>query len=435
MCLWPDNDEPGRKHMERIAEQLQGIADEVLVYTWYEAKNKGDDAADHPAVQSRDPKAVDRLLTDLEGAPRWKPGEVSLASPSPNGKGHGGHRFRAIRFNDIPEPEPRRYLLDGLIPENYPTILHGDGGVAKSMIALSFGLAVSRGGEWLGRDVGAGSPVLYLDFELDAAEQRRRLNRLACGANLDRLPDTLLYGGALGIPIRDALRAAVEECRYHSVKLMILDSMGMALGGNAEAAQDVIGFFNDVMEPFRAAGVTVLVIDHQSRLQAGQKYQDKGTFGSAYKEHLARSRIQVEATDRAENVLTVRLRHKKHNFGPLAEPFEVKLTFTEEAVALEALNLSAADLADEGTLSAKERVRLALKEGPAYPAEIADATDLALKTVKNKLSELRKAGEVEPTGTMDGQAEQVSLVSPSLIGDRDGDTGKVEEPVMEAEVF
>ena len=65
VCLWPDSDDPGRGHMERIAERLGGVAAEVLVYTWHESPEKGD-SADHPAIQSKDPKAVDRLLTDLE---------------------------------------------------------------------------------------------------------------------------------------------------------------------------------------------------------------------------------------------------------------------------------------------------------------------------------------------------------------------------------
>jgi hypothetical protein len=71
VCLWPDNDDLGRGHMERIAERLDGVAAEVLVYSWHESPEKGD-AADHRAIQSKNPKAVDRLLTDLEGAPRWK---------------------------------------------------------------------------------------------------------------------------------------------------------------------------------------------------------------------------------------------------------------------------------------------------------------------------------------------------------------------------
>lgn len=72
VCLWPDNDEPGHRHMARIAEKLSGVAAEVLVYAWDEATEHGD-AADHPAVLSQSPKAVDRLLTNLESSPRWKP--------------------------------------------------------------------------------------------------------------------------------------------------------------------------------------------------------------------------------------------------------------------------------------------------------------------------------------------------------------------------
>jgi hypothetical protein len=71
LCLWPDNDDGGHAHMERIAERLDGVAAEVLVYTWHESPEKGD-AADHPAILSKNPKAVDQLLTDLEGAPRWE---------------------------------------------------------------------------------------------------------------------------------------------------------------------------------------------------------------------------------------------------------------------------------------------------------------------------------------------------------------------------
>lgn len=72
VCLWPDNDDAGREHMRRVARALQGVTAETLVYTLDEAPDKAD-AADHPAAKSRDPKAVDRLLTALEGSPRWKP--------------------------------------------------------------------------------------------------------------------------------------------------------------------------------------------------------------------------------------------------------------------------------------------------------------------------------------------------------------------------
>ena len=117
----------------------------------------------------------------------------------------------------------------------------------------------------------------------------------------------------------------------------------------------------------------------------------------------------------------MRLRQNKHNFGPLAEPFGVKLSFSEEAVSLEAIELDSSELAEEATLNATDRVKLALEGGPAYPWEIAEATGLAVKTVKNALTGLRKQKIVEPTGETEDRTERGRLSVPaSLALYRDG---------------
>ena len=78
-------------------------------------------------------------------------------------------------------PGPRRYLLKDLVLAAYVTLLYGDGGVAKSLLALALAVAVSGGSRnWLGRDVES-SPVLYVDFELDTEEQARRVHQLCRG--------------------------------------------------------------------------------------------------------------------------------------------------------------------------------------------------------------------------------------------------------------
>jgi hypothetical protein len=210
--------------------------------------------------------------------------------------------------------------------------------------------------------------------------------------------------------------------------LIVIDSLGPALQGDAEAARDTIGFFSRYVDPFRAAEVTPLIIDHQSKMQSGQSYQGKDAFGSVYKTNLARSVIQVEATERAEGTLTVRLRQKKHNFGPLAAPFGVKLSFCEEAVTLDAVELAPSELAEEATLTAPERVKLALADGPKYPWEIAETTGVLLKTVGNTLTGLRKQGVVETTGEKEGRAEQVRLIVPASQPYRNGTWDDGERP-------
>jgi hypothetical protein len=408
----PDNDEAGREHARKVAASLKGKAASVKVLELPGLPDGGGDVSDWLDAGGS-PEELERLARE---AP-----EVSL-SPSPY-KGRGqGHRLRAVRFAEMGEPEERRYVVSGLVPEGYPTVVYGSGGVAKSALMLAAGTAVAAGaGEWLDLKA-ASAPVLYADFELDGSEQNRRAHLLARGAGLDNPPEDLLYMSALGHSPAEAFDAALGACSEHGVRMMVLDSWGPALEGDALAAKDVLGFFRRVLEPFRAAGVAVVIVDHMPKLGVGEGYQSKGAFGSVYKTNLARSVVQVEAADRGEGTLTVRLRQVKHNFGPLAEPFGAKIGFGAGAWTVEPARLDAAALTEEGTLNALDRVRHALEAGgPAYPSEIADATGLALKTVKNKLSELRKSGAVLPTGRVEGQAEQVSLVSPPYR-DRDGDT-------------
>jgi hypothetical protein len=71
-------------------------------------------------------------------------------------------------------------------------------------------------------------------------------------------------------------------------------------------------------------------------------------------------------------------------------------------------------------------VKLALENGPAYPWEIAEHTGLAVKTVKNVLTGLRKQGVVEPTGEVENRTQQVRLSVPaSLSLYRDAGTGTI----------
>jgi hypothetical protein len=209
--------------------------------------------------------------------------------------------------------------------------------------------------------------------------------------------------------VAEILEGCLGVCAREGVGLLIVDSLGIALQGDAESARDVIRFHHQYLDPFRVEGVTLLVVDHQGKTQAGERYQNKRSFGSVYKENLARSVIQVEPGDRGEGLLTLKLRQTKHNFGPKAEPFGAKLTFTEERITVDAHTLDATELAEETVLNSRDRVLLSLKAGPAYPADIAETCIMPLGTVKNELTRLRKRGLVKYTGEVQGQARQVCL--------------------------
>jgi hypothetical protein len=339
------------------------------------------------------------------------PGRVSRVSPSLN---RDVTPVTLLRFAEMEPPGAREYLVQGLVPKMHTTTLFGDGGAAKSTLALSAGTAIAGGAEkWMGRKV-ENYPVLFADFELDADEQRRRAYQVARGVYLDKPPRDLLYVSGLGRPAGEVLRGCLEVCIQEGVGLLIVDSLGIALQGDSESARDVIRFHHEYLDPFRAEDVTLLVIDHQGKTQTGERYQNKRSFGSVYKENLARSVIQVEPRDQGEALLTLKLRQTKHNFGPKAEPFGAKLTFTEERITVDVHSLDATELAEETVLNARDRVMLALKSGPAYPSEISETCVMPLGTVKNELTRLRKRGLVKYTGEVQGQARQVCLTEDGL---------------------
>jgi hypothetical protein len=321
-----------------------------------------------------------------------------------------GPKLELVTFANRPTPPPREFVVDDLVPRHHATTLYGWGGTAKSLLAVLLALKVAGGsGEFFGRTISVHGPTLYIDFELDADEQQRRVIQLAEGMKMD-VPEDFKYVSALGFKTHDAVEFALAVCEENKVVMAVLDSLGPAMVGDMAAAKDVIEFHNCYIAPFKAIGVTPILVDHQARQQGGEGYQSKGAFGSAYKEHLSRSLIQVEAGDRsAERTLNVRLRHKKTNFGVLAEPFDVSLSFSDEMIVAATRDLTPADRAQEATLNAEDRVAAALADGAAYPDEIAEATGLARSTVKNKINNLKKSGRAEATGEIRGQMEQVQL--------------------------
>jgi len=323
-------------------------------------------------------------------------------------------KLSLVRFVGRPAPTAREFIVPDLIPRYHPTTLYGWGGTAKSLIALLLSMSVASGREkFFGREIAVHGPVMYIDFELDADEQHRRVVQLATGMKME-VPEDLLYVSALGVRTHEAIEFALSACEEHKAVMAVLDSLGPAMVGDMAAAKDVIEFHNCYIAPFKAAGVTPLLVDHQARQQAGEGYQSKGAFGSAYKEHLSRSLIQVEAGDRSaeQGTLNVRLRHKKTNFGALVDPFDVSLSFSDEMIVATTRDLAPADLAQETTLNAADRIVAALEDDPAYPDEIAEITGLARGTVKNKITALKKAGRVETTGEIRNQMEQVRQVAP-----------------------
>ena len=330
-----------------------------------------------------------RLNPESRSSIEWDSGFVS---------GEGGERpflgtLRVLEVADLTEPGPRLWRVRNLVPESYPTSVYGDGGQGKSLIALAVGTVVTTGRSFLGMPTIKGK-TLYLDWELDPEEFTRRAYQVARGMGMDGPPVDLLYAN-VSLPLLQIKGALENEVRTRGIEFLIIDSLGAAAGGNPNAAELVIPTF----QMLRDLGKASLVIDHQSKLQEGQHYENKTAYGNAYKGFLSRSVWQIEKGESEDqHTLELLMRPKKANFGPLVDPVGVRIRFAGATIYIE--HVQAADVPGlAGKLPIGDQVLAELREGEVTVDELAELTGKPRGTIRNQLTRLRKAGKVI---TLDG---------------------------------
>ena len=144
------------------------------------------------------------------------------------------------------EPIPaRQWLVEGLIPSGTVTLLGGDGGTGKSLVALQLAVSTALSRAWLGLPVTSGR-ALYISAEDDRDELHRRLSDIARAeglalSDLDNLTVRSLAG-------EDALLATADKSGklhpsplYHEIDrrmrdeapaLLVLDTLADLFPGN-----------------------------------------------------------------------------------------------------------------------------------------------------------------------------------------------------------
>lgn len=261
-----------------------------------------------------------------------------------------------------PEGPPRDFMVHGLsIPADSHSQVVTDGGGLKSLILLLV----------LGEMARTGRPVVYLDWEWNAARHLARKRRLFSQAG--RL-ETLFY-------LRCHNPLTVEKdhirrfCEQHAIQFIGLDSIGAACEGKL-ADDDVARAYNkaldDLPPSLAAAHVPKTGTDPNADLKA---------FGSAFFHNYARMtwslRKQVGAS---EDVVTVMLAPHKQNDGARLRPVGLEFMFSPERI-----DVRGVDLADvEGfaeKLPLATRMMHLLKTRPLTFVQIAEELDAKVDSV------------------------------------------------------
>lgn len=199
----------------------------------------------------------------------------------------------------------RQWFLEGLIPAQTVTMLSGDGGVGKSLLALQLAAASAMGVGTIGLAPRPGR-VVYLGAEDDRDEFQRRLHdivvahsrTLADTGNLRIIPmaerDALLATpNAKGViePTANwtALRAGILR---HEPGLVVLDTSADLFGGDEIKRSQVRGFVAMLRSLAIETKAAVLLLSHPSI--AGMT-TGTGTSGSTAWSNSVRSRLYLTA--------------------------------------------------------------------------------------------------------------------------------------------
>lgn len=210
-----------------------------------------------------------------------------------------------------------KWLVDRWIPWGVPTILYGDGGSGKSLLALSIAVHALIG-QPLGDDPNwRMSPIkniLILDWEDTADEFNDRLGALCAGLGVS-VPEAIWYKPMQG-PLKDSVTELRSAMLEHGTDLVIVDSGSVAAGGELEASETALAF----ADTLRALPATALVTAHVPWSQTEVEGRRR-PFGSIFFRNAFRSLIEVRAApDDGQSGLHVTLRLEKANRVPLPLP-------------------------------------------------------------------------------------------------------------------
>jgi hypothetical protein len=365
-----------------------------------------------------EPLPDEELQAISRSSSKWPANPVLLVS----GNGHRQSPITGINDDDgddgpvavdvstLPEPPRRGWLVPDLVPEGTVTSWYGDDGTGKSILAQALAICIASGQPFLDRPVQQGV-VLYLDTEFDEDEFVRRAYQLARGMGFAAPPaGVLYYRTRYSLTTPGGQRDIVRLGERHRPTLLIVDSL--TLGSYSSDLREA-SETTSLMEFLQQLGVSTLVLDHIPKPLPGASLAYARPWGSFAKRAKTRHAVLITQGEGGGIVLRV----TKSNLAKAGAMVGADITWTDDAIRVTAVSLDDDALAGiEHHLPALEQVYRCLCQHEAMtPEEVAEETGLAVGTVKNKLTALRRQGRAEPVG--DGRWRGIAPATLVVRGD------------------
>lgn len=219
----------------------------------------------------------------------------------------------------------RPFILDPFVSSSGVTVLYGEGGLSKSLLALTMAVSISTGVPIFGMEPTRQGPVVFFDYEDDSLIHDLRLQAVCNSFGIDP-SETAVYHFPLVAKVSSSKRVIEQKTMSVGAVLGVLDSVGMGRGGSAVAAEDTIRMFRSL----RSVGVPFLAIDHVSK----DAKKDKGevdAYGSIYTMNSARlawhlSRQMTNTPD----VIRMRMVNTKANHVAKQKPRVIEVRYVND---------------------------------------------------------------------------------------------------------
>lgn len=222
------------------------------------------------------------------------------------------------------DPPPRQWEVAGMIPRGEVTLLYGEGGVGKTLLAHQYAICAAAGVKWLGQETRP-ARVMGVFCEDDEMELRRRHVAIRRLLNVSdplrgrlrlvsrRGKDNILAHWPRGdFKLSDFYYQLAGEIAAWRPDVVILDTLADIYGGSEIDRAQVNRFVKQVLGSLvEPVGASCLVLGHPS---VGGRAE--GRSGSTAWSNAARSRLYLRYPDKKETGNLRELEGMKSNYAP-----------------------------------------------------------------------------------------------------------------------
>ncbi|RJR35115.1 MAG: hypothetical protein C4576_25500 [Desulfobacteraceae bacterium] len=334
--ILPDNDEPGRRHAEEVAQALYGKAKEVKILELPGLPEKGDICDFHKAHGMDE--TIQTLIDLPDKTPAWKPPRNFFSADD----------LLATSFEHKPS-----IIGAGIMPHGSHILIAGETGIGKSLLRMELSLHLLMGWDWLGFKVPMARKVGIFQFENSEVMEQTRLKRMCQGLGIEKLPaGRLVYAdrkNRINLSLKGERTRLLELVKESEAEVILYDCLSNIHAAKENDNQQMREVLDSLTDVNIKAGTSCIVIHHF------------GKPGEGMQENRYRTRGASSIMD--WGVTSMGFIVKPHETKTLRqlEFYKVRDGKKPKPILLEQDENFLLSIADEGTLCSPVRVREILK--------------------------------------------------------------------------